>query len=200
MPNLTLGNVTIDRDRFEVWVDRRRVDLTFVEFELLWELARNAPRVITRQQLMRSVWREPQSNASAKINIQICRLRKKLRDSNPWTIETHSKRGYALTTFEPEAGGLGVPATAQPLAVMAFAFGPGHHVTALATLAAACVGAVLVAKPVLHAGRSRALEVARSALGALSLATRPLRRRPARSLPGARRCAEPSRAACVTPR
>jgi two-component system response regulator ArlR len=48
MSRITLGNVTVDRDRFEVWVDVRRVDLTFSEFELLYTLARNAGKVLAR--------------------------------------------------------------------------------------------------------------------------------------------------------
>ena len=33
---ITLGNLTIDRNRYETWVDGQRVELTYVEFELLF--------------------------------------------------------------------------------------------------------------------------------------------------------------------
>lgn len=49
---IDLGNVSIDRDRFEVWVAGRQADLTIVEFELLYELAKNAGKVMTRQRLL----------------------------------------------------------------------------------------------------------------------------------------------------
>ena len=49
MSGISLGNVTIDRDRLEVWVDMRRVDLTFVEFELLFHLAKNEGKVRARK-------------------------------------------------------------------------------------------------------------------------------------------------------
>jgi DNA-binding response OmpR family regulator len=113
MPRIELGNVTIDRDRFEVRVGERRVDLTFVEFELLYQLARNAGKVLTRSRLVSAVWHEPASGENRKLTVHMSRLRTKMRGSSPWQIETVTKRGYALV---PEDGG--------------FAGGPGgEHAT-----------------------------------------------------------------------
>jgi two-component system alkaline phosphatase synthesis response regulator PhoP len=112
MSNLTLGNVVIDRDRFEVWVDDRRVELTFVEFELLWELARNARQVLSRHRLMRSVWHEPATAGNRKISVHVSRLRRKLHGST-WTIETHAKRGYMLTNGQHAIYGEAAPMPAQ---------------------------------------------------------------------------------------
>jgi len=96
MSRITLGNVTIDRDRFEVWVDVRRVDLTFVEFELLFTLAKNAGKVLARSRLMQAVWNEPSRGQDRKLTVHMSRLRKKMRGSRPWHIETITKRGYAF--------------------------------------------------------------------------------------------------------
>lgn len=108
MSRITLGNVTIDRDRFEVWVDVRRVDLTFVEFELLYHLARNSGKVLARSRLMHAVWNEPSRGHDRKLTVHMSRLRKKMRGSEPWRIETVTKRGYAFVdgeaTSEPSNG------------------------------------------------------------------------------------------------
>jgi two-component system alkaline phosphatase synthesis response regulator PhoP len=97
MPDpIDLGNVLIDRDRFEVWVAGRQVDLTFVEFELLCELAKNAGKVMTRQRLLQTVWSEQNPDGDRKLTVHVSRLRKKLGDSWPWRIETVTKRGYVL--------------------------------------------------------------------------------------------------------
>ncbi|MEO8457579.1 MAG: winged helix-turn-helix domain-containing protein [Chloroflexota bacterium] len=96
MTRITLGNVTIDRDRFEVWVDVRRVNLTFVEFELLYHLAKNAGKVLARPKLMQAVWNEPSRGQDRKLTVHMSRLRKKMRSSDPWRIETVTKRGYAF--------------------------------------------------------------------------------------------------------
>jgi DNA-binding response OmpR family regulator len=96
MSRITLGNVTIDRDRFEVWIDARRVDLTFSEFELLYTLAKNAGKVLSRSKLMELVWNEPSRGQDRKLTVHMSRLRKKMHGSRPWRIETITKRGYAL--------------------------------------------------------------------------------------------------------
>ncbi len=106
MSRITLGNVTIDRDRFEVWVDVRRINLTFVEFELLYNLARNAGKVLARSRLMQAVWNEPSRGHDRKLTVHMSRLRKKMRGSEPWRIETVTKRGYAFVADESIAEGM----------------------------------------------------------------------------------------------
>lgn len=102
---IVLGNVTIDRDRFEVWVGDERIELTFVEFELLDTLARNAGKVIPRSRLLLAVWNERSIGEDRKLTVHMSRLRKKLRGSNLWHIETVTKRGYALAPVpEPTTG------------------------------------------------------------------------------------------------
>jgi DNA-binding response OmpR family regulator len=108
MSGITLGNITIDRDRFEVLVDLRRVDLTFVEFELLYHLAKNGRKVLSRAKLMQAVWKEPSRGQDRKLTVHMSRLRKKMRGSRPWHIETITKRGYAFvdgTMPSPPANG-----------------------------------------------------------------------------------------------
>jgi DNA-binding response OmpR family regulator len=94
---VTLGNLTIDRERFDVWIGDRRIELTFVEFELLYQLARHTERVMPRARLIQAVWNEPASRDDQKLTVHMSRLRKKLRGSQPWRIETVTKRGYVLT-------------------------------------------------------------------------------------------------------
>jgi DNA-binding response OmpR family regulator len=93
---IVLSNVTIDRDRFEVWVGDERIELTFVEFELLYALARNAGKVVPRPRLLLAVWNERSSGDDRKLTVHMSRLRKKLRASERWRIETVTKRGYLL--------------------------------------------------------------------------------------------------------
>jgi DNA-binding response OmpR family regulator len=97
---VTLGNLTIDRDRFEAWIGGRRVNLTFVEFDLLGELARHAGKVVSRPNLMRAVWGDDSSSGDRKLTVHMSRLRKKLLGSSPWQIETITRRGYSLTNVE----------------------------------------------------------------------------------------------------
>lgn len=115
MPDpIDLGNVSIDRDRFEVWVAGRQADLTFVEFELLYELAKNAGKVMTRQRLLQSVWSESKPDGDRKLTVHVSRLRKKIGDSWPWRIETVTKRGYVLADMARRQGASEANERARP--------------------------------------------------------------------------------------
>jgi two-component system alkaline phosphatase synthesis response regulator PhoP len=103
MSSIMLGNLTIDRDRFEATVEGRRIDLTFVEFELLYALARNAGKALSRDRLVAAVWQTP-SDQTHRLTVHISRLRKKLHGSAPWQIETITKRGYILRNASAEEG------------------------------------------------------------------------------------------------
>jgi two-component system, OmpR family, response regulator len=100
---MALGNLTIDRARYEVLVGDRRIELTYVEFELLYVLARNAGKVLSRARLLQAVWNEPAQEDDRKLTVHMSRLRKKLAASEPWQIETYTKRGYALMNRHPES-------------------------------------------------------------------------------------------------
>jgi DNA-binding response OmpR family regulator len=97
---IVLGNVTIDRDRFEVWIGEKRIDLTFVEFELLCALAKNVGKVVPRSRLVLAVWNERSTGEDRKLTVHMSRLRKKLRGSDLWKIETVTKRGYVLAAAD----------------------------------------------------------------------------------------------------
>jgi DNA-binding response OmpR family regulator len=91
---ITLGNLTIDTDRYEASIEGVRIGLTYVEFELLCALARSTGRVISRERLM-DVWRDS-GDDTRRLSVHISRLRRKLAGSDPWRIETVTKRGYIL--------------------------------------------------------------------------------------------------------
>ena len=101
---ITLGNLTVDRDRYEASIDGRRIDLTYVEFELLYALARNAGKALGRDRMMAAIWQESRTDQTHRLTVHISRLRKKLEGSWPWRIETITKRGYILRhTAQDEA-------------------------------------------------------------------------------------------------
>jgi DNA-binding response OmpR family regulator len=107
---IVLGNVAIDRDRFEVWVGDKRIDLTFVEFDLLYELARNAGKVVPRPGLVLAVWNERSTGEDRKLTVHLSRLRKKLRvGAGDWQIETVKKRGYMLASAASRTHGESAP-------------------------------------------------------------------------------------------
>jgi two-component system alkaline phosphatase synthesis response regulator PhoP len=100
---IVLGNLVIDRDRFEVWIAEQPVGLTFAEFELLFQLARNAGKVVSTDSLVSKLWGDGEAHGARKLRVHISRLRKKIRESDPWQIRTIAKRGYGLVNPASEA-------------------------------------------------------------------------------------------------
>lgn len=94
---IELGNLLIDRDRYEAWLGQARLGLTYFELEILSQLALNPRKVLSRQQLISDIWGEDANGYARKLTVHISRLRRKMADSRPWTIETVKKRGYCLT-------------------------------------------------------------------------------------------------------
>jgi DNA-binding response OmpR family regulator len=101
----TLGNLELDRDRFAARVDGSIVDLTYTQFAVLDELVRSAGRVVPQDELLRAVWGEASLAHAGRLRVQVSRLRKKLDGSQPWTIHTVQKRGYALIDASSEKRG-----------------------------------------------------------------------------------------------
>ncbi|MGH8721663.1 MAG: winged helix-turn-helix domain-containing protein, partial [Burkholderiales bacterium] len=95
---------TADFGRAEIrFDDGTRVDLPEREYELLRYLAANAGRVISRDEILARVWRlDPQAVATRAIDMQVARLRERLRDNadDPRVLVTVRGRGYV---FSPEA-------------------------------------------------------------------------------------------------
>lgn len=97
---ITVRNLTIDRDHYQAWVGEQLVELTYVEFELLFLLARNAGKVVTRERIVEALWGDSPDGHTRKLSVHMSRLRKKIADSHPGRIETVTKRGYVLKGVE----------------------------------------------------------------------------------------------------
>jgi DNA-binding response OmpR family regulator len=90
-----LGPVTVARGAREVHVDGRRVTLTQREFDLLDYLVTRAGQVVTRDELLESVWGFASPGATRTVEVHVAQLRKKL--GLPDLIETVRGLGYKAT-------------------------------------------------------------------------------------------------------
>jgi DNA-binding response OmpR family regulator len=83
----------------EVEVGGTRVDLTRIEFDLLDQLTTNAPQVLTRAQLLDSVWGDDWFGDDHVVDVHIANLRKKLsRSTDRAIIRTVRGVGYSLAS------------------------------------------------------------------------------------------------------
>ncbi len=87
-----MGPVTLARGAREVTVDGREVGLTQREFDLLEFLLRHAGQVVTRDQLLESVWGFISPGETRTVEVHVAQLRKKL--GHPELIRTVRGLGY----------------------------------------------------------------------------------------------------------
>jgi len=104
-PDLTpvyAGRLEIRPAEHAALVDGRPLSLTVRELALLTELAHNAERVMTRDELYRSVWGRDYRKSDRSVDVYVGRLRAKLDRALPGRryIHTHTGIGYR---FSPEA-------------------------------------------------------------------------------------------------
>ncbi len=88
------GELTIDTTRYEVYVNKRQVELTFKEYELLKFLAIHRGRVFSREALLNEVWGYDYYGGDRTVDVHIRRLRSKIEDSTHTFIETVRNIGY----------------------------------------------------------------------------------------------------------
>jgi len=87
-----LGPLTLARGAREVRIDDREVELTQREFDLLEYLVRHAGQVVTRAQLLESVWGFLSPGDTRTVEVHVAQLRKKL--ARPELIRTVRGVGY----------------------------------------------------------------------------------------------------------
>jgi DNA-binding response OmpR family regulator len=77
-PEKVRDRLVVDRESRLVWSDGAQIDLTYLEFELLAQLAAAPGRVFTRTQLLDATWGGGPETATRTIDVHIHRLRRKL--------------------------------------------------------------------------------------------------------------------------
>lgn len=102
---LRLHRLMIDTDTYLVYKDGQELDLTHREYELVYYMAKNCGRVMTREHLLQAVWGFEYLGDVRTVDVTIRRLREKIEDdpSRPEFIET--RRGLGYTMRNPKAGG-----------------------------------------------------------------------------------------------
>ncbi|WP_111413391.1 winged helix-turn-helix domain-containing protein [Billgrantia lactosivorans] len=93
---LTFGNLEIDSATREAWLQGERIDLTSAEFDLLWLLASNAGRVLTREEIFSDLRGIKYDGQDRSIDVRVSRIRPKIGDdpNHPHRIKTVRSKGY----------------------------------------------------------------------------------------------------------
>ena len=99
-PPFVLGDLTISFAERRVTVAGKGVSLSATEYKILYELAINAGRVLTHDQMLQQVWGPEYSGETELVRSFIRNLRRKLGDDarNPRFILTERQVGYRMPT------------------------------------------------------------------------------------------------------
>ncbi|SDK78301.1 winged helix-turn-helix domain-containing protein [Billgrantia gudaonensis] len=93
---LTFGNLEIDSATREAWLHGERIELTSAEFDLLWLLASNAGRVLSREEIFSQLRGIKYDGQDRSIDVRVSRIRPKIGDdpNHPHRIKTVRSKGY----------------------------------------------------------------------------------------------------------
>jgi DNA-binding response OmpR family regulator len=93
---VVVEEMRIDPGTRRAFLGEQELDLSLKEFDLLYELARNAGTVVSRDQLMTRVWDENWFGSTKTLDVHIGWLRRKLGDdaNKPHWIETVRGIGF----------------------------------------------------------------------------------------------------------
>jgi DNA-binding response OmpR family regulator len=96
--HLVLGNISLDRQLYQVTCDAKRLDLKPIAFQLLQILLNAHPRPVSRSELSSKIWGDAPTESDA-LRSHLYQLRKTLQQQGATvTIETLHGVGFVLKT------------------------------------------------------------------------------------------------------
>ena len=100
---LVSRRLRVDEDARLAWKDNIQLELTPIEFDLLFALARHRGRALSREQLIEQVWGYDYYGDERVVDVHIGRLRKKIEDDprEPTLVVTVWGAGYRFEDQMP---------------------------------------------------------------------------------------------------
>lgn len=100
---LRVGDLVLDETTRECWRGDRPVALSRTEFDLLRYLMRTAPAVVSKDDILRHVWRHGAAGDAGVVESYVSYLRRKLAaGGEPQLIQTRRGVGYVLRSGSPQ--------------------------------------------------------------------------------------------------
>lgn len=99
---IIVGNITIEEDKFEAYLNSKLLELTPKEFELLLYIAKNKNKVLTRDQLLDSVWNYDFIGDTRIVDVHISHLREKIEADTKQPKYIKTVRGIGYKFGEPK--------------------------------------------------------------------------------------------------
>lgn len=96
LTRIQFGNFIVDEQARSVSLNGKDIDISTVEFDLLWILVQRAGNVVTRDELIQLLRGLEYDGFDRTVDLRVSKLRKKLNDdtSKPFKIKTIWGKGY----------------------------------------------------------------------------------------------------------
>lgn len=97
---ITIGPLTLDVIAVQAFLDGHDILLTQKEFALLMLLTQNIGKVLSKEFLYESVWKQPFNNSGNAMYMQMSRLKKKLDRNQKIILSLSRGEGYQLDILQ----------------------------------------------------------------------------------------------------
>ncbi|MGD9246885.1 MAG: response regulator transcription factor [Desulfobacteraceae bacterium] len=93
---IRVGDLVVDAGCREVFLAGKSIDLTTIQFELLWYLAKRSGRVVSREELFEALYDEKYNRCDRSVDVYISRIRNQLGENadKPSYLKTVRGVGY----------------------------------------------------------------------------------------------------------
>ncbi|MEV7418812.1 response regulator transcription factor [Streptomyces sp. NPDC089919] len=98
-----VGGLTVDMEAHTATLDGRELEMRPKEFKLLAYLARNAGRVVSKDELLNEIWCDAFGASEKTIDVHLSWLRRRLGETAAEPRYLHSVRGVGVKIIEPAA-------------------------------------------------------------------------------------------------
>jgi DNA-binding response OmpR family regulator len=102
-PVIEVGGLRIDPRHHRVELDGNEIELTRKEFDLLAYLASRSGAVVTKQELLADVWRQPWGGSEKTIDVHLSWLRRKLGETASEPRYLRAIRGVGVRLVAPDS-------------------------------------------------------------------------------------------------
>ena len=103
---IRVGHLVVDAALRAASLDGQPIDLTTMQFELLWYLAKRSGRVVPREELYEALYNQSYNGFDRSVDVYISRIRHQLGDDadNPRYLKTVRGVGYLFAGHDGNGG------------------------------------------------------------------------------------------------
>lgn len=94
---ISVGNITVDSEKYAVYSDNEYIEFPKKEFDLLFRLLSYPEQIFSKEQLLNSVWGITSESGEETIKTHISRIRNRLKNIPEINIQTIKGLGYKAT-------------------------------------------------------------------------------------------------------